>query len=375
MLKVCGVTFENTINYGSCLQAYALKTAIESLHVGKNDSCSYDLLKTRVIKLASDNLNYSGKRIGLVFKVCNRFLLFPIRRKFKGFERKHMRYADCECMTDLPITNDVYNAFVCGSDVIWNLKYSYGTGIFLLDFAQKYKFSYAASFGSSEIPETEIEIFKKYLPMLDAISVREKSAVEMVENKIGVPAKFVCDPCMLLTKKQWESLCEQKTNNQKRPYIFVYTTHANDVLDHVIQELQSETGLQVNKAVWSGKFEELIKAFFTHINTPQEWISMIRDAEYVVTNSFHATVFSIMFHKKFYTVVHGEKSKGINLRMYDLLNLFGLSNRMINSASEQIDTNEIDFSNVDHVIEQLRKDGFDYLQENLEAANMEKNNS
>ncbi len=373
MLKVCGVTFDHTTNYGSCLQAYALKTAIENLNVGKNQPCTYDLLQTRRIRLDRQNANYQStmkKRIGLLI---HRAFVFPVRLRFQSFEKMHMRYADCVHLNDLPSLNKIYDAFVCGSDVIWNEQYSYGTEIFFLDFATKYKFSYAVSFGHMPITDKEIEICRKNLPRFNAISVREISAVKALENQVGAKARLVCDPCLLLNEKQWGNIYDHKINEQTKPYIFVYTTHESNVLKQTIQKLSLRTGLDVIKSNWRvGTILDDIKTLIKRCYTPQKWVQLIQGAEYVITNSFHATLFAILFHKKFYTVVNGEKSKGINVRMYDFLNLLGLPERLINSIEEHIDIEEIDYSYADQVIDQLRKDGIAYLQENLEAAYAEK---
>jgi len=99
---------------------------------------------------------------------------------------------------------------------------------------------------------------------------------------------------------------------------------------------------------------------------------LLRDAEYVITNSFHATAFSILFHKKFFTVVQGDKDKGINIRMNDLLNDLGLQDRIFSSVPETFDLKDIDYTNVDRILEEKRAESMAFLRENLEAAYREK---
>ena len=108
------------------------------------------------------------------------------------------------------------------------------------------------------------------------------------------------------------------------------------------------------------------------IPSPEEWLQLLRDAEYVVTNSFHATAFCIVFHKKFFTVVNGEKNKGINVRMYDFLHTIGLEGRMLNSVPDQIDLSDIDYSNTNKTIEKMREESMSFLRRNLEAAYQQK---
>ena len=105
---------------------------------------------------------------------------------------------------------------------------------------------------------------------------------------------------------------------------------------------------------------------------PAEWLWFMHHAEYVVTNSFYATVFAAMYHKKFFTLVHGAKNGGINVRMNDFLNKMGLSDRILSEVPETIDTGMPDFSGADRTMEEMRKESMDYLRSNLEAAYKQK---
>ena len=359
MLNVCGVTFDHTTNYGSCFQAYALQNAIEKIFVGGGiEKCTYQLIPIRTFK---------------EFPIKNRLkneLVKPAvewhRSRFKPFESKYMKFADVDCLGQLEKLNTTVDAFVCGSDVIWNPDFNVGLGAFYLDFAKKYKFSYAASFGKAISKETEWIKIQKYLASFDAVSVREKTGAELVKRCTGIEAKIVADPVLLLEREDWDRIAAIRSHSNQKPYIFVYTTHLNDTIRHFIAKLGNQTGLKVIRATFGPK--QAVKQGILQVQTPKQWLQLLRDAEYVVTNSFHATAFSVLFHKKFFTVVYGEKGKGINVRMNDFLNGIDLGNRIYSSVPDSMETDNIDFLEVDKKIEQLKKDSLAFLKENLEAA-------
>ena len=119
------------------------------------------------------------------------------------------------------------------------------------------------------------------------------------------------------------------------------------------------TGQKIIQSAYAPK--QAIKQGMIQVQKPERWLQLLRDAEYVVTNSFHATVFSILFHKKFFTVVHGEKAKGINVRMNDFLTSVGLEDRIYSSIPNKIDTEDIDYTDADEKIASLREESLTFL--------------
>lgn len=360
MLRVCGVTFDHTTNYGSCFQAYALKSAVEGIFVGEGVKCSYELIP---FKKCSD---YPKKR-DIKELVVSPWLELH-RRQFMPFEKQHMKYAQCTNISQLGALNDVYDAFICGSDVVWSPDFNFGLGAFYLDFADKYAFSYAASFGKSRIDEKNNEQIGAWISRLESISVREKSGAEIARRYTDKPVQVVADPVLLLGKSEWNQLAAP--SRKEKPYIFVYTTHLNETHRTFLNQLEKQTGLRIITSTYGPK--QALKQGVIQVQTPQRWLQLLRDAEYVVTNSFHATAFSVLYHKKFFTVVHGEKAKGINVRMYDFLNGLGLEERMYSSVPDKIDTSDVNYDGVDEKIEVLRAESIAYLQRNLEAAYQQK---
>lgn len=353
-MKVCGVTYTHSPNYGTCLQAYALGTAIRGIETG-GEPCEYEVIPVQMLKDYPIN--------GLADVVIKPFLWW-CRLPFRKFYKEKMKYAPVSYLKQLPSLNDRFDAFICGSDVIWSQNFNKGVKAYFLDFATKYKFAYAASFGRADISKPYLDMIRPLVDRLDSIAVREQSGVEITHRCTDKPVETVADPVLLLDRKKWEAVATERRD--RKPYIFVYVTHINEEINGFVKKLKRQTGL---KCVWtvSGP-KQAIKKGILQLQSPQRWLRGLMDAEYVVTNSFHATAFSVLFHKKFFTVVHGEKGQGINVRMNDFLNSMELEDRIFSAVPETIDLNEIQFSEADKKIEALRQKSLDYLQTNLEKA-------
>lgn len=302
---------------------------------------------------------------GLLF---SRLAVFPIlrlhRMRFAGFEKQHMCFAPVKNLRELPSLNQETDAFVCGSDVIWNPDVNFNFRAFYLDFAQKYKFSYAASFGKAEITDAMLSEIRPYLNAFNALSLREKTGAVIAKRCTDKPVRIVSDPVLLLTREDWNGVIPPADSDEK--YVFVYITHESEPIRRYLDKLKKKTGLKIVYSAYGPK--QALMQGMIQIQSPQRWLQLLRDAEYVLTNSFHATAFSVLFHKKFFTVVNGDKAKGINVRMNDFLSGLGLEDRIFSAPPEQIDLSEVDYSDVDRKIAELREASLGFLQENLETA-------
>ena len=355
MLRVCGVTFDHTTNYGSCFQAYALQTAIEKIRV-QGEGCSYQLVPMHKLK--------DYPKGDLLRSLLVKPFLMLHRTQFVPFEKRYMKFAPVSTLKELPFLNEETDVFVCGSDVIWNPDFNSGVDAYYLDFARKYKFSYAASFGKAEIPEETFGKIGEMLRSFDAISVRETTGREIAARCVDKPIRVVADPVLLLDRDEWDRLLPPLSGEDR--YIFVYVTHLNDTITRFIDELKKVTGLKVVQAINGPK--QGLRQGVLQVQKPEEWFRLLKGASFVITNSFHATVFSVLYHKRFFTVVRGNKSASINVRMNDFLNVVGLEDRMFSTVPERFDLGEINFQHADAVIGKMRQESIAFLQENLEAA-------
>lgn len=356
MIRVCGTTYDHTINYGSCLQAYALSKVMNSISVD-GEQVEYHLVPLREFKDYPRSHSVKGIVANHIIKM--------FRKSFVQFESRYMQYADIHFMSDLDKLNDKYDVFVCGGDAVWRPDLNGMLSAYYMDYAKKYLFSYSASFGKAEFSEAEIEFTRKMLQNYREFGIREETGKEIIE-RCGLSQKVttVADPVLLLTRQEWDQISDQKINHEK--YILAYATHVTENYKEFVKALSRHTGLKVIYTACSPK--TALSQGLTKLHTPQKWLSLIRDAEYVVSESFHATVLSLIFHKKFFSIVGGEINSGINIRTYSLLLRFNLVNRMFSDVPEKWDLSEPDFSMFDENIIQTRQLGIDYIRRNLHKA-------
>ena len=351
-MKICHVTYAQTTNYGSCFQEYALDEVLRKM--GHNPF------------LACDKRGEKAKRVRTRIKLFlqKRLIRTFQRPGFLQFEKKYVRLGDLvKEESDYLRIGEKYDTFITGGDVVWNTVYNTGKTLFYLPFKQKYKFSYAASFGKAILNKKDEELARRYLPELDAIGVRERSSAENAARFTDKPVEIVVDPVLLLTREEWQGLVRKTIS---APYILVYSTFRSSEVDKYVRLLKKATGLRVVLVSW--RISSLIKARRFHYPSPEEWLGLLAGAEYVVTTSFHATVFSTIFHKNFYSFVPKDGKQGIGSRLYDFLEQFGLENRIYTECPAEIDTTAMDFTLADEKIPPLRERSMDFLRRNLEAA-------
>ncbi len=367
MLKVCGVTYDHSTNYGSFLQSYALGRAIEESRAG-GGSCRYALAAvTRLRGRRGGTKKTLRARVSLAVSHALRSVVY--RFSFSGFDRAHLKYMPIRRYRDLPRLNGMADAFVCGSDVIWNTDANHGLGAYYLDFAKKYKFAYGASFGKS----ADIAISAEnaaHLKELDQISCREDTGCDKVEQITGRRPAKVADPVFLLTGKEWEQIAAEGARALPEHYIFVYNTYRSPLYEAVIRKLAEATSLPVIRTSW--RFENAVRQGIFQMPSPQRWLYCLANADYVVTNSFHGTAFCVLFHRKFFTVAPGGPQRGANIRIWDLLGRLGLEERIISSETDAVGTQDVDYSAADVSLETFRAESLAYLERNLEDARRRK---
>lgn len=267
------------------------------------------------------------------------------------------------------IGNEV-DIFVSGGDQIWN-PYVTIPG-FMLDFVpkEKNKISYGTSVGVKTIPSTYIETYKKYLARYNAISVREEQSAIALQPILNKHVDVVLDPTLLFSGKEWSFLMSEAVLDKeilKEPYILAYFVGTRKDYWKYLSKIKKETGYNVivvpiNDQAYLNDFKKYVKV------SPAEFLLLIKNAEIICTDSFHATVFSILFGKEFYTLKRfsDSNSKGQNGRLEYLLSKYGLSDRLIKDESHFERTGEIDYKQVFKIIEEERVVSKQWLKKALE---------
>ncbi len=349
MKKAAIVTIHKINNYGAVEQAYALNKYIRSLGI---DAKTIDFRTYRVAE------SYK------IFRPIRSFMDIPrnlqallylgrlLRRKnrFDAFLKEYVPMTEKTYYSneELEKANLDFDYYICGSDQIWNTYCKNYDKAFILDFAENKgeRISYAASMGAKDINSNMVEEFAHNLSQYKAISVRESDSVNIISNIAQKDVQHVVDPVFLLDQDQWHKISVK--TKVKKPYVFFYAVHGElEGMREYAKKLSKETGLPlvvVNINLREMKYKN-IKFYDAG---PQEFVSLIENAEYVFTNSFHATAFSLIFKKKFLVFADITKNRGASSnRMYSILNLCGIPERVagVNSSVDDI-MREIDYKMV-----------------------------
>mgnify|MGYP000355668520 FL=1 len=251
--------------------------------------------------------------------------------------------------------------YVLGSDQVWNFAFLSKRGLGLRLGACVPEghsiISYAASFGVSEVDDAAKPIFQKYLPRLRTISVREDRGVELVKEMTGMDATVVLDPTLMLTVDKWREITENFVADDDEYVLTYFLGRPSDEQERDIQAYAKAHGCRVRRILDFRDKE-------TYVAGPQDFVELFSKAQYVFTDSYHACCFSILFHKQF-TVFNRAGMTGksnMNSRMETLFRLFNLNSVMMDSGLAP----EIDYREVDCLLEQHRKESQEWLDNAME---------
>lgn len=272
---------------------------------------------------------------------------------------------------NLKKASEDYDAFLCGSDQLW-LPQNLGSHFYTLEFVSdnKPKIAYATSFGVSRIPWFQKKRTKKYLNKFYALSTRELKGQEIIEELIGKKAEVVCDPTLLFDAKGWSNLIEEKKIIDE-PYVFCYFLGKNEEHRTIANEFAKEKRLKIVSCPFLDNFVEADISFGDKQMfdlDAADFVNLIRHADYILTDSFHGTVFSILHHKQFITFNRfGNEVGSRNSRIDSLCEILHLNGRRYSgNIIEQADE-EINYEVTDKLLEEIRDKSYEYLKKSLEV--------
>lgn len=371
-MKAGLITFHYAHHYGAQLQAYALMKTVQSLGV----DCEI-INYVRPDTEEGNKLFKSGRSLRALLSNVHTLLHYPAFKRrqdrYSAFVNEQMSLSGSSYsfFEELMAAPPLYDAYICGSDQIWN-PFIYHTGdfdpAFFMPFAgSKPKIAYAPSFGISSIPEDKKEAFKGYLSSFDFLSVREKQGETILWDVLQRPSLTVLDPTLLLEAGQWSEIAVKPRLDM--PYILCYFVSDPSPFAKQIEGLAKTSGLPV--VTLCGSRIRLPGSVSTILDAgPREFLGLFRDAAFVCTNSFHGTVFSINNKKDFFSFSSSEhKEKAVNSRLYNILDILGLTERMLTQdparAAEELYKQKIDYTAVDRLLQEERKKSLEYLSEAL----------
>lgn len=263
-----------------------------------------------------------------------------------------------------------YDGFLCGSDQLW-LPQNLGSHFYTLEFApdQKPKIAYATSFGVSEIPEYQRKRTARYLSRFQALSTREISGEKIIKSLTGREAPVVCDPTMLLDTQEWIKLIPDRKVLEK-PYVFCYFLGTDESHRKAAEKLKEQTGLPLVSCPFLDNFVEADKKFGDiqlFDMDAADFINLIRHAQYILTDSFHGSIFSILNHKKFLVFDRFRKGKNSrNSRIESLCGILGLNSRRYQGDVTAV-FSAVDYQKVEDRMDKLRRKSLSYLKKALSA--------
>lgn len=334
-MKIATITCYDVDNYGATLQAYALCQYINNEGI-ECQVIDYHPTYHRKSICSISNRKYNKiwlRPLYLLYKIPIRFYkrtqLKKRRYRFELFRRNHIpstkRYYGYENLLINPPEADIY---IAGSDQIWNTTFPNGTDpAFYLDFGNpKKRLSYAASFAVKFIEQHKQAFLKNHLRKFDSISVREKSALKILED-LGYNGINVVDPVFLLDSSQWDQVASNLIDEAKE-YVLVYDFFYQKNICDIAKFLAKISGKKIY-SISPHKLKYADKHFYNY--GPDVFISLIRNAYIVISNSFHGTAFSLIYKKDFIFV---NRPDSLNERMQNLLDNYGLQSRLVNSVQE-----------------------------------------
>ena len=375
-MKIGILTLPLHTNYGGILQAYALQTVLERMghevvvFDTPNKAFRPPLWKRPLCYTKRAILKCQGKVERIFLEHYTDKVRPIIAQRIQPFIEKYINRLEV-CKFSKLKSQD-YDAIIVGSDQVWRADYFTAWGGQLvqnafLSFAKDWnirRISYAASFGIGvcNYSSDEIQLCKEFLNLFDAVSVRESDGVRICKEYFSVDAAHVLDPTMLLSKEDYISLYEKNNTPKSNGTLLNYVLDDTFEIQEIIKKIAWEHSLipfAVNNPFEKDNTKPLTARIKPSVET---WLRGFADADFVVTDSFHACVFSIIFKKQF--VVVGNKKRG-NARFDSLLKMFGLEDRLVDGSIDFTQLKSINYEEVYKKYKELKFNSIDFLVKNL----------
>lgn len=363
-MKIAISTLTGYGNYGNRLQNYALQHILELMGnevvtIRNTTNPSEMILKKKLRQQFGDNssLTLSLKKFISLFSRSKK-LNFARTISFLSFTKKYIHESTFEIneKTNKFDFDKEIDCYVIGSDQVWNYAFPSFSKFDFVEYSNKPKISYAASFGVNDIPEHLRDFYRTGLNDIDYISVREKSGKKIVSDLTGAKATVVLDPTLLLSKENWQEISTKKSYTEK--FIVVYFLDEISKDDFSYIQKFAERNNYVIKRMFSREDEELWES------GPDEFINVFSQAEAVFTDSFHAVAFSIIFNKYFEVFERNFKGPSMNSRIDTLLDDLDLADRW---HSKSGNAKEIDYAKAMELLDIRKKESLSFLENSLKG--------
>lgn len=372
-MKASVITLHTVDNYGSAMQTYATKKVLDKFgytvefidYWRKGNLPEYrakQLLQSRILqkfKFLWGINKYSQRVATLTLSL----ILKNRKSVMQKFLEKHIQLTDCRYNSydELKKNPPLADIYITGSDQVWNKIWNQGIDkAYFLDFAPagKPRISFAASIGRNHLDEDEILETMKLLKKYDAISVREQSAVDLLSS-MGIPSTLILDPTLMLKAEEWKKIAVKVEFD--RPYLLIYQLNPNPQMDIYAKKIAQKKGWDVVR-IGFGTADKKKSGICIMLPSVEKFLGLFFGASCVLTDSFHATAFSLNLGIDFISVMPPR----FGTRIESILELTGTHERLLKNFNDfRICERSINKEHVYNILEKERQKGILFLQENL----------
>lgn len=354
-MKAGVITLHSVCNYGTQLQAYATQEKLKQ-YFDEVTFIDYRRPDTYGLKLLKTFTKGNILKIPAILPT-----LFYWKHNFGGFQKKYLKFTNKKYLSvkDFDEFEDIADVYFSGSDQVWNTGWNNGViPPLYLSFVpeNKQRYAYASSFGKSELNEKEIQEVKEYLDKYKMISVREESGVKILKEQINInDAIRIVDPTIAMPAEFWRNIAPK--NKIKEDYILIYNLNRSKEFDNYAEELSKRTGLKIYR--FCTRFDQIFRNGKSII-MPEilDFITLVDNAKIVLTDSFHATAFSINLNTEPICIYPNNYSG----RLSEFLKLVNSEQRHAKDYNDfEVVNRHVNFEHVNAILEEERRKVDDFL--------------
>lgn len=389
-MKTATITWITHNNYGTLLQAYALQQCLQQMGVQNDIVSDHDIAQKTACSQPQKPITEQQAAASSLTKMIGRlkkYILHPAalvkslhsyhtdkqyvrdrenyadyQKVFDAFKQEYIKILPGLGRQDMASLNEQYDAFLCGSDQIWSVLDKNFDGYYYLDFVTKKKISYAASVGTERIDQAHQKEISAWLQDFAAISVREKETATQLSEFTQRNVNWVCDPTLLHNRAFWTDFCSG-AHFPSEKYVLCYFLTEKSWYYEYAKALAKYLHLKLLQIPATP--EQLRKKECYKDNAgPIEFVSLIQHAQYVLTDSYHGSIFSMLFEKDFLYLKRFQDTDpaGQNIRIFSLFEKVGLTDRIIEDKKfEYADMQPIDYQYVTGILKDFRHESRQFL--------------
>lgn len=361
-MKIGLLTFHAAHNYGAVLQAYATQEKVKELGY-TIEVINYNpdyLIKQKLFPISSKQSFIINAK--LVFEgIITLPWKIKRRQNFIDFNCNKLNLSKKNYQNIPFIENMDYDWYIMGSDQVWNCKLTKGfDSVYLGNFKTKpaaKKISYAASMSHYALTNEQKQEFSKLITNFNAISVREEELHDYLANNYNQESTVVLDPTLILDTEKWSSMAVKPKISKK--YVLVYSIDLRNEAMRMANSIAKEIGAEVIELSMNVDKNVLKNGYQTA--SPEEYVGLFQNAEFVITSSFHGTAFSVIFNKPFFSIAHGGDKDS---RQKTILNNLGVLDRFISKDATPC-FKTLDYTVPNQKLKELREKSIQFLKDNL----------